>query len=67
MRWLTHLLSVCCGVTYRRLCKGWQYAQYMISKPLPYQDTKSLKRATDAELRCNHRIVHDRMLTTGCY
>jgi hypothetical protein len=43
---------------------GWRYAQYGISKPLPYQDAERMKRATDAELRCIPRIAYDRMLPT---
>lgn len=31
---------------------GQRYAQYGISKPLPYQDAERLRRATDTELRC---------------
>jgi len=48
---------------------GQRYAQYGISKPLPYQDAERLKRATDAEKRCSPRIAYDRMLPTGrsCY
>ena len=46
---------------------GQRYAQYGISKPLPYQDAERLKRATDAELRCTPRIAYDRMLPPGVY
>jgi hypothetical protein len=46
---------------------GQRYAQYGVSKPLPYQDVERLKRATDAELRCNPRIAYDRMLPPGVY
>lgn len=35
------------------------------SKPPPYQDAERLKRATDAETRCNPRIAYDRMLQAG--
>lgn len=44
---------------------GWQYAQHGISKPLRYQDTEKLKRATDAETCCNQRIAYDRILQAG--
>jgi hypothetical protein len=59
-----------CSTVFLRLCNnGQRYAQYGVSKPLPYQDAERLKRATDAELRCNTRIAYDRMLPTGrsCY
>jgi len=46
---------------------GQRYAQYGISKPLHYQDAERLKRASDAELRCNPRIAYDRMLPPGVY
>ena len=50
-----------CNIT----ANGQRYAQYGISKPLHYQDAEMLKRATDAETRCNPRIAYDRMLQAG--
>jgi hypothetical protein len=54
-------------VSFKLTHNGQRYAQYGISKPIPYQDAERLKRATDAELRCSPRIAYDRMLPPGVH